>query len=370
MIYKNLLKDVKPSLLGFGCMRFPTDKDGKIDRNETKRLFEYAIKNGVNYFDTAYMYHDGESQDVTGELLSEYPRDSYYITNKLPVWMTDSPEAADAMFEEQLKRCKVNYFDFYLVHSVTAENFKKIKEYDVVTMLEKKRSEGKIKYLGFSFHDSPELLKEFVEYHKWDFGQLQINYLDWDMQRAKEQYEILEQNNIPCVVMEPVRGGALADLGEKGNEILKNAEPEKSIASWAIRYVASMPNVMTVLSGMSNFEQTTDNINTVSENKPITNKDKEILKSALGEYLSKEPIECTGCRYCMDCPAGVDIPLMFKMYNEYKQSGNKEEYLAKYNATEDNKKAFNCISCGKCAENCPQKINIPDKLKSISIITA
>lgn len=364
--YKNSGKKI--SLLGFGCMRFPRLYSDRVDIDSelSQKMIDYAYQNGVNYFDTAYPYHGGQSEIFIGKALKKYPRDSFYLADKMPGWLVNKYEDVEKIFDEQLKRCQVDYFDFYLCHALGKENLKVYDKIDIYSFLFKKKQEGKIRHLGFSFHDSPDVLEYIVDKYQWDFAQIQLNYLDWKVQNARIQYEILEKNNLPCIVMEPVRGGTLSTLCEDSVKILKNANPNESIASWAIRFAASLPNVMTVLSGMSTFEQVKDNVDTISNFKKLTDDEYLTIENAVEQYCKSITIPCTGCRYCMDCDSGVDIPEMFKLYNQYILSKAENLYIQLYSQIDSKKQAHNCISCNKCVKNCPQKIDIPENLKKIS----
>ncbi len=368
-MYKKVFKNsvIPISVLGLGCMRLPITggDDAAIDDEKAQEIVDYALANGINYIDTAHGYHNGQSQVFLGRALSKYPRESYYLATKLPMWSVTVKNDIEEIFNDQLEKLKTDYFDFYMLHALDANNFKKSVEFGAYEFIAKMKAQGKIKNIGFSFHDSPAILKEIVGKYDWDFVQLQINYVDWKNQNAKKQYEILQQNNIPCIVMEPVRGGALANPGEKACEILKAARPEKSIASWAIRYAASLPNIITVLSGMSNMEQLEDNINTMTNFEPLSKDEIAIIEKAAEAYNLKDLIPCTSCRYCMDCPSGVNIPGMFELYNSYVMSKNKEGFVRMYNDTLDGERAEYCISCGTCAPHCPQNIDIPEKLGMI-----
>ncbi len=358
------------SILGLGCMRLPqTEIDGKwvIDRERALAMVDEAYNSGINYFDTAYMYHDGQSEDFMGEALSRYPRESFMLATKLPIWMADTPKDMERIFNEQLKKLKTDYFDFYLLHSLGRGNWDKCKEFGAYEFVKRKQTEGKIINVGFSFHDSPDVLEEIASAEEWDFAQIQMNYFDWDYQNAKRQYEILESKGIPAIIMEPVRGGALADLGEEANGLLKAAEPNKSIASWAIRFAASKEGVLTVLSGMSNMEQLRDNISTTANFKPLTDAENDMLFKAAKVYSKNLAVPCTGCRYCMDCPMGVDIPKAFVKWNDYAKSLDKWHLCDELNQLRKDKCAPDqCVSCGKCAEHCPQHIDIPTKLAEIT----
>lgn len=358
------------SILGLGCMRLPqTEVDGKwiIDREKSLEMVDEAYNSGINYFDTAYMYHDGQSEDFMGEALSRYPRKSFMLATKLPIWMADTPEDMERIFTEQLKKLKTDYFDFYLLHSLGRGNWDKCKKFGAYEFVKRKQAEGKIINVGFSFHDSPDVLEEIASAEEWDFAQIQLNYFDWDFQNAKRQYEILESKGIPAIIMEPVRGGALADLGDEANAILKAEEPNKSIASWAIRFAASKEGVLTVLSGMSNMEQLRDNIATTTDFKALTDAENEMLFKAAKVYSKNLAVPCTGCRYCMDCPMGVDIPKAFVKWNNYAKSLDKWNLCDEYNQLRKDKCAPDqCVSCGKCAEHCPQHIDIPARLAEMT----
>lgn len=363
---KRLFKNtgIEISLLGLGCMRLPKQSPDSehIDFAKAQEIVDYAYAHGVNYFDTAYMYHNGESEKFIGPALKKYPRESYYLTTKMPIWMADTPADMERIFQEQLERCQTEYFDFYLFHSLTKEHFARAVDFGLYDFLQQKKREERIRYLGFSFHDTPEVLREIVAKYSWDFGQIQLNYLDWELQEAKEQYRILTENGIPCIVMEPVRGGALADPCEAASTLFREARPDKSVASWAIRYAASLPNVLTVLSGMSNMEQIKDNVATLTGFEPLTKAEYAVVSQAVEAYQKKDMIRCTGCRYCMDCPFGVDIPKMFQLYNKYAQDKDAKAYLSAYDSVEKSEQLSHCVACGACQKHCPQAIKIPEEL--------
>ncbi|MDD3261688.1 MAG: aldo/keto reductase [Oscillospiraceae bacterium] len=364
--YRNT--DAKPSLLGFGCMRLPRLKPDQpqIDKVLAQKMIDYAYRNGVNYFDTAFMYHDGLSEAFIGQALSKYPRESYFLADKMPAWNMTDESQVDETFQTQLVRCGVDYFDFYLCHGLDARVWENFKRFHILSYLKQKKAEGKIRRLGFSFHDSPAVLKEILSVYDWDFAQIQLNYFDWQAQDAKEQYELLAQHGIPVVVMEPVRGGSLATLCPDAEKVLKTAEPQASLASWAIRFAASQPGVMTVLSGMSTAEQVKDNVQTMLHFQPLSDKERDALSQAVQLYRQYLTIPCTGCRYCMECPSGVSIPEIFKMYNQFSVSHQEVEFMKAYESLDDTQRASACVGCGRCAEHCPQHINIPKKMKEIS----
>ena len=360
--------DLQISLLGLGCMRLPRlDPDkAKIDDARAKEMLDYALAHGVNYIDTAYMYHEGDSERFLGEALADHDRASYYLADKMPIWQAKEQADVERIFNHQLEKLKTTYFDFYLLHSQNKANFAKCVEWGVYDFLKKKKEEGVIRYLGFSFHDTPDVLEEIVNTYEWDFAQIQLNYADWEIQDARRQYEILAENGIPCIVMEPVRGGALADVCPMANEMFKAARPDASIASWAIRYAASKCNVMTVLSGMSNMEQLKDNLATMTDFSPLTAEEEALCYRAAHEWRMKDVIPCTGCRYCMDCPAGVDIPAMFSLYNDFAMNKNRGRYAKALSEADPATRPHNCVGCGACAENCLQHIAIPDKMAELA----
>lgn len=357
------------SLLGFGAMRFPTvdGQDGQIDEAEAAQLVEHALAHGINYFDTAYMYHGGNSEAVLGAVLSRHPRGDYFLADKLPCWLAKTPEEVDLLFETQLKRCGVDYFDFYLAHALSEDHYPLFEASGAYEVLARKKAQGKLRHLGFSFHDSPALLARILDEHSWDFVQIQLNYLDWTLQSAKEQYETIVAHGLPVVVMEPVRGGALATLSDGARSILAAAAPQRSTASWAIRFAASLPGVMTVLSGMSSMAQVEDNLATMSPFDPLSERDRATLQSALTAYLTAGTIPCTGCRYCMDCPAGVDIPKSFAMYNQFKLDGREGHLRNSYHYMGEAHRPTRCIHCGACLTLCPQHIDIPARLAEVTL---
>ncbi len=370
-MYKRQYKDtdMSISLLGMGCMRLPRKSQDSqdVDYEKAKELIDYAYNHGVNYYDTAYIYHGGDSERFLGEAMQKYPRESFYLADKMPAWALTCKEDVAKVFEEQLSRCKVEYFDFYLMHSVQQANWDKYVEYEVYDYLVEQKKLGRIRQLGFSFHDSPAFLEKVVSTYKFDFAQIQCNYVDWDgAQDAKGQYEVLEKNGLPVIVMEPVRGGALANPGEAVESMLKAARPDESVASWAIRFNVSKPNMMVVLSGMSTLEQVVDNVKTLTDFEPLSAAEEQLVAKAGEAYRTKDLVPCTGCRYCMDCPFGVDIPKNFTIFNDFVRSENAKAFVAAMDALEEKERATNCKACGRCATHCPQLIAIPDRLKNIA----
>ena len=372
MKYRNF-KGKKISLLGFGAMRFPTfEQDGNrvVDFPETERIVDRAIEAGVNYFDTAYPYHRGESERIIGKILSKYPRESYYLADKFPGHQIMSEYDVKGIFEEQLEKCGVDYFDFYLLHNLAETTLETYKDerWGIVDYLLEEKKKGRIKHLGFSSHATVEGLEEILKIFgdKLEFCQIQLNYLDYTLQRANEKLELLKKYNMPVIVMEPVRGGKLANVNPGAEALLKARRPEESVASWCFRWLERFPEIITVLSGMSNMAQVEDNLKTYSGGEPVTESECELI-AELAEAMKKS-VPCTSCRYCTDgCPAGLDIPELISVYNDlaFQKSSNtamRVEFLP------DDKKPSACIGCGKCSEICPQKIDIPKTLSSLSEI--
>jgi hypothetical protein len=353
---------IETSLLGFGCMRFPTI-DGKIDMKRTGDMLDNAINRGVNYFDTAYAYHDGQSELVVGELMKKYDRDSFYLATKLPLWFVDSREKAAQIFEEQLKKLQMDYVDFYLLHSMNKEHFELCKKLDLFSFCDELKRQGKIRYFGFSFHDSYEVFEEIINYRKWDFCQIQLNYMDTEDGPGMRGYELAEKLGVPVVIMEPVKGGTLANLSPDLRENLEAVNPGKSAASFALRFVGSLPGVKVILSGMSNEEQVDDNLNTFDNFVPLSNEERNVIEKNKKIMKARVQNSCTGCRYCMPCPAGVNIPEIFKTWNTYHMYQNYWTVNWNWEKMDVKEKPENCIECGKCEKACPQHIAIRDNLK-------
>ena len=371
MVDRRKFKDTEVSLLGLGTMRLPCktslkrEKNPLIDYKKGQELVDIAYKNGVNYYDTAYMYHVGKSEKFIGTALRKYPRDSYFLADKLPIWMCPKKSDMEKIFKKQLDRTGAGYFDFYLLHSLKKDSFERCEKFGAYDFLTEMKKQGKIKNIGFSFHGSVDDLREIVAAHKWDFAQIQMNYLDWKNQDAETQYDILTKAGIPVIVMEPVRGGKLADLPNEVEEMFKKNEPDKSVASWAIRFVASHSNVTTILSGMNSVEQLNDNLSTLTDFKEFSEKEFKICENAAAILNKNDVIPCTGCDYCADCPKEVKISSIFSAYNKVKTGElTKEEGKALYNKIDVN--ASECIRCCKCSDHCPQAIDIPDKIKEVN----
>ena len=368
MIYSNF-QDKELSLLGFGTMRLPKLEDGSIDQAQVEEMTRYAIGHGVNYFDTAWFYHGGTSEVAIGKALKTYPRESIYLADKFPghLPILEEKGSAEAVFEEQLRRCGVEYFDFYLLHNVCERNVELFteSEWGILDYLKEQKRIGRIRHLGFSTHAELPCLRRFLaEYGKdMEFCQIQLNYLDWTLQDAKTKYELLSEYHIPVWVMEPVRGGKLCALNPDEEAKLKAIEPERSIPSWGFRVLQTLPNVKMVLSGMSNLEQMADNVKTFDVRAPLSGSENAMLLD-IAEGI-KNTIPCTACRYCYTCPLELDIPALLAMYNEMRY-GYQPGILKRVEELPEEKRPAACIGCGTCANACPQNIDIPGVLKDFA----
>ncbi len=363
MQYK-AFRDISLSCLGMGNMRLPLkEEEGHpIDRQKGQEIIDYAMAYGINYYDTAWVYNEGDSEKFLGPALSKYPRESYYLATKFNVRATPDPAP---VFEEQLRRLCTDHIDFYLLHCITDNNIDMYLDGGSIDYFLEQQRKGRIRYLGFSSHASPATLERFAAHHHWDFAQLQINYFDWNYSTAKAEYEILEKRNIPIMVMEPVRGGRLAQLTPETEALLKAAHSDWSIASWALRFVQSLPQVQVVLSGMSNLEQIADNVATFSGELGLNEKDLALLMDVCERFRSQVQIPCTGCCYCTaDCPMGINIPEFLKVYNAYKVNGSGA--LNRLKKVESQGQPADCIGCGACAGHCPQNIDIPTLMQELA----
>jgi len=352
-------------LLGFGLMRLP-QKAGGIDDETAEQMVAKAMAAGCNYFDTAYMYHKGDSESFVGRVLSKYPRDSYWLTSKMPIAMMNSAEDNERIFREQLERTKAGYFDFYFLHWLNAPHWENAKSFRTLDFMRKMQAEGKIRRLGFSFHGEPETLEVIAKSYPWDLVQIQLNYLDWDLCRSREQYEVLSNLGIPISVMEPLKGGTLVKLSPEAKRIFEQANPAASIASWGLRYVASLPNVQIVLSGMSSLEQMEDNLKTFSPLVPLDSTERGTIADALAAYRQAGAVPCTACRYCSPCPAGVDIPRNLALLNQVKAGMPVFHARLVYDEMQKAAQASACVACGACKRKCPQSIDIPAHMAEIT----
>jgi len=356
-------------LLGFGTMRLPTKADGTIDEAQTREMVAHAMTQGVNYFDTAWPYHSGQSERVIGRILKEYKRNSFYLASKYPGHQILSNGYRPAeVFEAQLEKCGVEYFDFYLLHNVYEKSFETYMDpqWGILDYFREQKRLGRIRHLGFSSHGGTDFLRRFLDLCGADmeFCQIQANYLDWTLQDAKGKYELLTERNIPVWVMEPVRGGKLAALSEADEAKLRAHRPAESTAAWGFRFLQGFPNIKMILSGMSNKEQLEDNIRTFSQGPALSAQETSlVLKIAEG---LKNSVPCTSCRYCCDgCPMGLDIPMMLAVYNDLRYAPSFNVSMRLEFLPED-KKPSACIGCGKCTKICPQNIDIPGALKDLS----
>lgn len=359
--------------LGFGLMRLP-EADGQIDLEQVCQMADAYLAAGLNYFDTAYVYHGGNSEKIVKEALAKrHPRESFMVATKLPAWCMKEEADRDRIFNEQLERCGLDYFDFYLLHSVedggNGDTYDRLNCWDWAVQ---KKAEGKIRHFGFSFHGSPEYLERILDAHpEVEFVQIQLNYADWEnpVVRSGQLYEILHRRGIPMVIMEPVKGGTLAKLTPELEAKFTAARPDKSIASWALRFVASLPGVMTILSGMSSPEQMADNLNTFAHFEPLTDAEKAVVEEVRTIMMSVPQIGCTACRYCTDgCPMSIAIPDVFRAVNTMRLY--HEEFRPKnfYGGLigQGHGRAADCVACGQCEGVCPQHLPIIELLKEAS----
>lgn len=386
----------KVSLLGYGCMRWPMKKgeDGKdhIDQEAVNEMVDYAYRNGVNYYDTSPAYLQGQSEEAAGIALSRYPRESYYIATKLSNFNNFSREAGLKMYRDSQKALRTDYFDYYLLHAIGTSGFEGFEERYInnglLDFLLEEREAGRIRNLGFSFHGRKEVFDQFMALHEkyhWDFVQIEMNYVDWKHAKVPENvnadylYEELAKRNIPATIMEPLLGGRLAKLPDAIAEKMKEREPQMSIASWAFRFCGSYPNILTVLSGMSSMDPLIENVETFSHFKPLNDEEKAFLMEMANLMEDYPTVPCNACSYCMPCPYGIDIPTIFRHYNDHVNSGEiaqsceqdhfqrlKRRYLVSYDrAVETVRQADHCIGCGQCRPKCPQSIDIPRVLRHI-----
>jgi len=364
MIYSEF-SGKKLSLLGFGAMRLPTLPDGTVDAKQTGEMVDYAMAHGVNYFDTAWPYHSGESERVVGEALKKYPRETWYLATKYPGHQISSKYDPAAIFEKQLEKCGVEYFDFYLLHNVYEKSMATYldPQWGILDYFREQKRLGRIRHLGFSTHGSVENMREFLDIcgDDMEFCQIQLNYLDWTLQSGKEKCALLAERGIPVWVMEPVRGGKLARLNEADTAALKALRPEETAAGWAFRFLQGVPGVQMVLSGMSDMQQMMENVATFETRRAPNAAEMDALM-AIAEGM-KDSVPCTACRYCVEgCPMGLDIPALLAIYNELRISPVVNVGM-RIDAFPEEKRPAACIACGKCTRICPQGIDIPAAMK-------
>lgn len=364
MIYKEF-QGIELSSLGLGAMRLPVidGDDSRIDEVAVKEMVSYALKEGINYFDTAWGYHGGNSETVLGRALKDYDRESFYLATKFPGYDLENMGKVEEIFEKQLEKCQVDYFDFYLFHNLCEMNIDGYldEKYGIYKYLSEQKEKGRIRYLGFSVHASYDTFVRFLNAYgdAMDFCQIQLNYLDWDFQNAKAKVELLKEYNIPIWVMEPLRGGSLASLKEEDEARLKKLRPEEGIPAWAFRYLQTIPEVKMILSGMSNMQQLKENIRTFETEKPLNEKEKEVLFDIGSEMIKKIALPCTACRYCISkCPMELDIPGLIELYNEHCFTENGFIAPMALMAMPEEKQPGACIGCRQCESVCPQQIKI------------
>jgi len=367
MVYKEF-QDKKLSALGFGAMRLPVSDSipgTPIDEEKTEEMVDFALRHGVNYFDTAYGYHDGTSEVVMGKVLGKYPRDSYYLATKFPGYDLSNMDKVDTIFEEQLGKCGMEYFDFYLLHNIYEKNIDPYLDpkYGIMDYLLKQKENGRIRHLGFSAHGRYDTMKRFLEAYgdKMEFCQIQLNYLDWKLQDAKAKVELLNEYHIPIWVMEPLRGGKLAELSAENEAKLHALRPEEAVPAWAFRFLQSIPGVTMVLSGMSNRDQLEKNIATFAEDRPLNEEEMTAILEAADRMLDVVPL--TAWRYCVShCPKGLDIPTLLSLYNETRFVNGLITHMA-VDALDEEKRPDACAGCHSCEAVCPQQLEIAGAMK-------
>ena len=372
MIYKQF-QDIQLSALGLGGMRLPVidGKDAQIDEPATQEMVAYAMDHGVNYYDTAWGYHSGNSELVLGRTLARYPREKFYLATKFPGYDLGNMDKVEEIFEKQLEKCQVDYFDFYLFHNVCEMNIDQYLDprYGIDAYLQKQKANGRIRHLGFSAHGSVPVMRRFLEAYgdHMEFCQLQINYLDWTFQDAKAKVELLKEYNIPVWVMEPLRGGRLAKLGESHTRRLNALRPDEATPAWAFRFLQTIPEVTMILSGMSNMAQLQDNVHTFETEKPLTEGELSELMEIADEILGRKALPCTACRYCTDhCPQGLDIPGLIGLYNEHNFTEGGFIAPMALAACPEEKKPSACVGCRSCEAVCPQQIRISEVMKDFT----
>ncbi len=368
MIYKNF-QGMQLSALGMGCMRLPVcaGDHTQIDKNAVRTMVAYAMEHGVNYYDTAWGYHNGNSELVMGEVLGEYPRDSFCLASKFPGYDLDNMGKVEEIFETQLKKCRVDYFDFYLFHNVCELNIDAYLDpkYHIYDYLMEQKKNGRIRHLGFSVHGTLDTTKRFLNAYGKDmeFCQIQLNWLDWTMQNAKAKVELLNEWNIPIWVMEPLRGGKLASIEPEYLETLQKLRPATGAVEWAFRFLQSVPTVTVTLSGMSDMEQLKQNIATYAIDQPLSAAETETLFGIAKAMTAKSSLPCTACRYCTShCPMGLDIPALIELYNEHTYTGGGFLAPMAIGALPDDKKPSACLGCRSCEAVCPQNIKISEMM--------
>lgn len=371
MIYKNF-KDLKLSALGMGCMRLPIidNNDSNIDQQKVAEMVAYAMKNGINYYDTAWGYHNGNSEIVMGNVLSNYPREKYYLATKFPGYDISNMDKVEQIFEKQLEKCQVEYFDFYLFHNVCEMNIDAYldEKYKIFEYLMKQKQNGRIRHLGFSAHGSYDVMKRFLEKYgeSMEFCQIQLNYIDWTFQNAKSKIELLNQYHIPVWVMEPLRGGKIAHLTEEEMKKLNIHRKDTSAVEWAFRFLQTLPEVTMILSGMSSLEQLKQNIE-IFQTEKVLQKDEVEALLAVADGMLNGKLPCTSCRYCTNhCPQKLDIPKLLELYNEHTFTGGGFIAPMVIATIPKEKQPSACIGCKSCEAVCPQQIKISEAMSDFA----
>lgn len=368
MIYREF-QGKKLSMLGLGAMRLPlrSSDDADIDVDKTKEMVAYAMEHGINYYDTAWGYHNGQSEIVLGEILNDYPRESYYLASKFPGYDISNMDKAEEIFEKQLEKTQKEYFDFYLFHNVCEVNIDAYldEKYGILDYLMKQKENGRIRHLGFSAHGSYEVIERFLKKygHAMEFCQLQINYIDWEFQKVNQKVELVRSYGIPVWVMEPLRGGKLARVSEEYAERLSLLRPQETIPGWAFRFLQGIPSVTMILSGMSDMQQLADNIKTFETDAPLSGEEMKCVMEIAGDMVGKIALPCTACRYCTTkCPKGIDIPTLLELYNEHIFTGGGFLPAFGLMAIDKEKQPDACVGCKSCEAVCPQQIKISEAL--------
>ncbi len=372
MIYRKF-QDIQLSGLGLGMMRLPVrnGNDGEVDEAAAAEMIDFAYRSGINYFDTAWGYHDGNSELVAGKYLSRHPRENYYLATKFPGYDLSNMGKAEEIFEKQLEKCRTPYFDFYLLHNVYEGNIDAYLDpkYGILEYLLKQKENGRIRHLGFSAHGSAEVLRRFLDAYgqHMEFCQIQLNYMDWHFQNAQEKVAILQKAGIPVWVMEPLRGGKLAKASEELAERLQAMRPKETVPGWAFRFLQSIPGVTMVLSGMSNMEQLKANLATFETDEPLSTEEFDALVKLADGETKKGGIPCTACHYCTShCPKELPIPELIALYNEHKITGGGFIAPMAVSSMPQEKRPASCIGCGSCEKVCPQQIKVSGIMKEFS----
>ena len=368
MIYRKF-QDLQLSGLGLGMMRLPVldGDDNTVDEAKTAEMIDFCLQSGINYFDTAWGYHGGNSELAAGKILSRYPRESYYLASKFPGYDLSNMDKVEEIFEKQLEKCRTPYFDFYLFHNVYEGNIDAYLDprYGILDYLLKQKANGRIRHLGFSAHGSIDVIKRFLDAYgqHMEFGQLQLNYMDWHFQNAQEKAELLTKSGIPVWVMEPLRGGKLAAASQELTEKMHSLRPSETVPGWAFRFLQSIPSVTVVLSGMSTMEQLQANIATYEADAPLTQEEFLTLVNSMDEEVKKAGLPCTACHYCTShCPKKLPIPELIALYNEHKATGGGFIAPMAVGSMPQEQRPANCVGCRSCEKVCPQQIKISEMM--------